>query len=209
MNRIEGYRSNDENFLQLPDLRGLASSSKRVTFASPHPGNGDFVSGYPGALPVTRFENYLDIVPFLPPTDTFFTVVNQTLPSWLKAWFCGIFPSICNALEHASVWNYQPLGVLNFITSNGTVVNSGTPDADPDCRLLQIIMEMAHFTPLDCQYAGDFSLLESEFDSSADVGLTRIGAAHCIGCPSGVPSDYCAGGYITGSGGLPSCNGPS
>ena len=178
-----------------------------VTFASPHPGNGDFVSGYPGSLPVTRFENYLDIVPFLPPTDTFFTVVDQYLPGWLRDWFCDWFPSLCKSLENASVWNYQPLGVLNFVTSNGTVVNSPNPDADPECRLLQIILEMAHLTPLDCRYFKDFSLTKEGFESGSDVGLTRIGAAHCIGCPSDDPSDYCAGGYITGSGALPVCQG--
>lgn len=171
-----------------------------VTFASPHPGNGDFAAHYP--IPVTRFENYLDLVPFLPPSDAFYQDFNRILPTWLRDAFCGWFPSICTALKNASQWDYEPLGVLNYVTENGTVVNKENPDADPYLRLFEILAALFGFAT-EAEFAAAAQAQQQV--SLSDSGLDRIGAAHCIACKNNDKSTLCAGGYMTGAGGNPIC----
>ena len=177
-----------------------------VTFASPYPGDKTFTASYPGSLPVTRIENYLDIVPFVPPTDTFFKFFNDVLPPWLKTDFCTMFPYLCQALKDASQWNYSALGELQFVTSSGDVVGAGSFDADPIYRLGQIIWELLGLkaTDMELEKIGNLSP-----QAHSDTGFTRIGAAHCIACKSDNPEKYCAGGYMTGAGGDPICPSPS
>jgi hypothetical protein len=188
----------------LLSLSASIQAREVVTFASPHPGNGDFVTNYPAGIPVTRFENYLDIVPFLPPTDIFYKLVSSIIPTSWKQEFCSWFPSLCKALENAAAWNYQPLGVLHYITRNGTVVNADNPDANTDLRLLQILLELFGLDPQSyaLQDAADLPTA-----SLSDTGLTRIGAAHCIACRHD-QEPFCAGGYMTGAGGNPICPAP-
>jgi len=75
-----------------------------VTFASPHPGDGDFVDQYPATIPLVRFENYLDIVPFLPPTDTFVSLMHSFFEA---VGICDCCPAVCSAVKKAEHWNYQ------------------------------------------------------------------------------------------------------
>ncbi|MBL7727482.1 MAG: lipase family protein [Dinghuibacter sp.] len=72
------------------------------TFASPHAGDEDYVNGFPGHIPVTRYENYLDIVPFLPPEQGFINLVSK-------------IPLVGNLFAKASGWDYAPLGDLEYI----------------------------------------------------------------------------------------------
>lgn len=185
----------------------LLSESERigvkevVTFASPHPGNGDFATHYPGSIPVTRFENYLDLVPFLPPTNEFYQDFHQLLPAWVRTEFCSWFPSICKALDHASQWDYEPLGTLHFVTANGTVVNQQNPDANAYLRLGQILAVLLGFSAeTDITEA----VKTQQQLTASSSGVARIGAAHCIACKSSAPG-VCAGGYMTGAGGNPVC----
>ncbi|MEL6430952.1 MAG: lipase family protein [Planctomycetota bacterium] len=78
------------------------------SFAPPHCGNSDFVKGFPSSVPVTRYENVLDVVPLMPPT-----------------------PEVVKGLKHHEVWklifelyerdDYEPLGTLEYIDANGDV----------------------------------------------------------------------------------------
>lgn len=173
-----------------------------VTFASPHPGDGDFVNGYPAAIPVTRFENYLDLVPFLPPTDTFYKLFHELIPQAWRQEFCGWFPSVCKALENAAQWNYTSLGELSFVTEEGTVVGQGDWHADPYLRLGQILLVLFR---IDAGMTLEDAIQAHPQPDLSESGLARIGAAHCIGCKSESPSGACAGGYMTGAGGDPIC----
>lgn len=166
-----------------------------VTFASPHPGDGDFVEHYPGAIPVVRFENYLDIVPFLPPTDLFFSLIEKFLK---ETDFCKHFPSICNAAKKAAHWNYQPLGELYYVTDGHAVVH----EADAYYRLLQILVVLLGYSDVEKMKQ---ELGAGQSAQVTDSGLARIGAAHCIGCRSNNPANLCAGGYMTGADGDPVC----
>lgn len=148
-----------------------------VTSASPHPGNGSFVKNYPSTIPVTRFENYLDIVPFLPPTTELHTFMHNAIPeSWRKE-FCSWLPSLCTAIEHASEWDYAALGPLSYVTKNGTVAGQDGPDASAEVRLASIVLALFGF---DAETTLRDAVKTSQAPSLATSGLNRIGAAHCI-----------------------------
>lgn len=170
-----------------------------VTFASPHPGDQAFVDGYPSALPVTRYENYLDIVPFVPPTDAFYQFFSGISDTWVGKEFCKIFPFICKAIENASTWDYASLGALSFVTSSGEVVGADDYRADVDYRLIQIFGTLFGLLG-DDEAVSVEALVQQAPRSFSHTGLATIGAAHCIACKQDTPAKYCAGGYMTGSG---------
>lgn len=77
-----------------------------VTFAAPHAGDSTFAAHFPlAAIPVTPYENYLDLVPFLPPTQVFFEAMTllPDLPSWLTNFF-----------NQAAGWNYTALNTIYY-----------------------------------------------------------------------------------------------
>lgn len=184
------------------ELKTSIVAKEVVTFASPYPGDAKFVSGYPSQIPVTRFENYLDIVPLLPPTNTFFNLIYKILPASVSAEFCKYFPHLCTALTHAAVWNYTPLGTLKYVTESGDLVGESNSAALVDYRIIQILLEIFGVNTV----AATIENLASQTKAKpSDTGLTRIGAAHCIACKSNQPKHYCAGGYMTGAGGNSIC----
>jgi hypothetical protein len=81
------------------------------TFAAPIAGDKDFVAGFPPTIPVTRYENYLDIVPFLPP--------SHELIEALKNAETGILKILGAMFAHDADWNYTPLGTLIYIDEDG------------------------------------------------------------------------------------------
>lgn len=173
-----------------------------VTFASPHPGDSAFVDNYPSTIPVVRFENYLDVVPFVPPTDAFYQAVEKLIPaSWQKE-VCRWLPSLCKGLENAAAWDYMPLGTLHYVTKSGAVVGEDNPAANSELRLTAILFTLFG--------VGADSVLEEairllEEPKLLESGLATIGAAHCMACKCDQPDDHCAGGYMTGAGGDPVC----
>ncbi|TAA48270.1 MULTISPECIES: lipase family protein [Corallincola] len=180
-----------------------------VTFASPHPGDTNFVTHYPMALPVTRLENYLDLVPFLPPTQEFVDLFKGIGDTKLGKAFCHYFPKICAALHSTQNWDYSSLGKLDFVTSSGDVVGIDNYQAIPEYRFVQILAALFglgdHYQTL-AELAADPALSEDATPELAEaqllgLDLSKIGAAHCIACQSA----SCAGGYMTGAGGDPIC----
>ncbi len=155
------------------------SATGVTTFASPHPGDVAFIGGFPDSIPVVRYENYLDIVPFLPPTAQFFELLKEIEKTPLGKEFCNYLPSICKVVDEADSWNYAALGTLRYVESSGTVVGESSPFANPYFRLAEIADHLLAFE--------------------------RIAAAHCIACKA----KGCAGGYLgaacAGSG---LCDGP-
>lgn len=93
-------------------------SAKVFTFASPHPGDSEFTGDFPLAtIPVTRYENHLDIVPLVPPTDDFIDIVEK-------------IPLIGDLFKKAAGWDYAALGTRLFIDKNFDVL-SNQPDVTP------------------------------------------------------------------------------
>ncbi len=95
------------------------------TFASPHPGDADFVSGFPlASIPVTRFENYLDMVPQLPPTAEFIKAAEHV-------------PLVGKLFAIADGWDYEPLGKLQYIEKSHKVIDDN-PLLEP-LRLAELV----------------------------------------------------------------------
>ncbi|MBO6606418.1 lipase family protein [Psychroserpens sp.] len=89
-----------------------------ITFAGPKPGNGDFANQYQYDFPnTTNYENYLDVVPFLPPGKLFIDLLAKfpLLPEVIK-----------NLLLKAAAYDYEPVCTNNvqYIDSNGVIDNN-------------------------------------------------------------------------------------
>ncbi len=129
------------------------------TFAAARAGNVDFVNAFPlGTIPVTRYENHEDIVPFLPPAIE-------------TARLAADFPPLAERIRllNADAWDYRPLGTLQFIRADGTIVGD-SPGLE--VRRFLRILEL---------------LLTGQFEA--------VGAAHCASCAN--PPE-CQGGYMRG-----------
>lgn len=144
-----------------------------VTFASPMPGNSDFKTAFDAAgLTQTRFENDLDIVPFLPPSSLVATALQayfkcsdpqpDTPEGFMTKLLCGVLNLAANE------WDYQAVGSGCYIDSSGAVHSQTT-----GWEVVQTL---------------NLSL------AIKDKEFAQIAQAHCHGCPG---SD-CQGGYMTG-----------
>lgn len=88
----------------------LKQPSAVYTFGSARPGDSAFASAFPvKEIPVTRYENYLDIIPLLPPDAAFIKLLSDV-------------PNIGQHFHAAAKWNYVPLGTLQYIEKNHNVV---------------------------------------------------------------------------------------
>jgi hypothetical protein len=84
--------------------------TQTITFAGPNCGDTDFVNAYNTTFPNdVRYENYLDIVPLLPPDSEFIDIL-ETIPD-LPA-------SFVNKLNEMKAYDYQPVGSLMYIDSS-------------------------------------------------------------------------------------------
>jgi len=101
--------------------------TQAVTFASPHVGNVEFAKAYNAQLSQIRYENYLDLVPFVPPEIEFLSLLEK-------------IPELGRQLAGADTWNYAPVGALRYITKDGAI--------EPDHaglgakRLAEILIDM-------------------------------------------------------------------
>lgn len=89
----------------------MLQPSNVYTFGTPHPGDGAFAQNFPfSKIPVTRYENYLDAIPFLPPGKLFFRLT------------CRI-PIVGDLFDRiVKNWNYVPLGKLQYVTEDHRIV---------------------------------------------------------------------------------------
>lgn len=98
---------------------GIPNVQPVVTFASPKPGDINFMGGFQKVLSQTRFENYNDIVPLLPPATEFINLVVAVL---------DLIPIVGKKLaalfQSAENWNYVPVGSELFITESFQVISN-------------------------------------------------------------------------------------
>ncbi len=94
------------------------------TFASPMIGDQDFVNAFPATIPVSRFENYLDIVPFLAPSGSFIDILKSQ--AGISTLFLDTLIALFDAAWLAGESVYVPLGTLNYIDENYAVSNPGS-----------------------------------------------------------------------------------
>ena len=115
--------------LYLKNAFGL-KITQTVTFAGPQPGNVDFCTAYDGIFTNTlRYQNYLDIVPLLPPTADFVKDLED-IP---------ILKYLGDLLNAAIGWDYGSVGNLQYIDANGNVAIIPTP---MDLRLAEIVEKL-------------------------------------------------------------------
>lgn len=95
----------------LEEAFGL-KTTQAVTFAGPNPGNTDFCNYYKSKYPNDiRYENYLDIVPLMPPTALLINIIETVSPSLPKE-----FKTL---LDDMKKWDYNTVGNLMYIDSSG------------------------------------------------------------------------------------------
>lgn len=129
------------------------------TYAAPHAGNSDFVAAFPFAdISVNRYENYLDIVPYLPPEQQFIHMAEE-------------IPILGELFEMADGWDYAPLGTLYYIDRDHQV-ETEYPGLDT-LRLMELIAAMLRG--------------EKGFAEIADAHSLDCGGGYMSGtCPRGV-----------------------
>jgi hypothetical protein len=85
-----------------------------ITFAGPKPGNAHFALHYNSLVPEsTNYENYLDIVPLLPPSKLTIEVLSHMLP---KSW-----TTLQKVLREAEGWDYEPVSKVLFVTKDSGI----------------------------------------------------------------------------------------
>ncbi len=142
--------------------------AKVVTFASPKPGDAHFQSAYQGKLPqTTRYENYEDIVPLLPPGAVFVGWANK-----LATMIPGAPQDLLRLFQQAPEWGYEPVGQLQFIQSPAlgrTII----PNEDTGKQTWDVVTEL-----------GD-DIWRRNFDSFLH--------AHTLDCGQGYATAVCPG----------------
>lgn len=113
--------------------------TQTMTFAGPNCGNGDFQNAYNDTFPNhIRYENYLDIVPLLPP-DPEFIDLFEDIPD-LPASFIA-------ALNDMKAYGYEPVGTLMYIDSSAEATQYSTWGAEAllPIRITEIVAELVEF----------------------------------------------------------------
>jgi hypothetical protein len=96
--------------------------TQTITFAGPNCGNADFANVYNQTFSNhVRYENYLDIVPLLPPDSEFITVL-EAIPD--------LPTSFINKLNEMKAYDYQPVGDLMYINSRAVAKAYSTLEAE-------------------------------------------------------------------------------
>ena len=100
--------------LAVPNVQPL------VTFASARPGDVGFKTGFQSVLSQTRYENFDDIVPLLPPSIDFM----EPMLSHPEILITEAGQRLAHLLKSAEDWNYVAVGTMLFITSTFQVISN-------------------------------------------------------------------------------------
>jgi triacylglycerol lipase len=114
---IGGYILSQD--LNVPNVQPL------FTFASAKPGDAAFRDGFQQVLSQTRYENFDDIVPLLPPSLDFIQRMEAE-PGLRAMQLTSTGRRLAQLLESAKDWNYVPVGTMLFITSSFQVISNET-----------------------------------------------------------------------------------
>jgi triacylglycerol lipase len=97
---------------------GVPDVQPVITIASPRPGDVSFQKGFELVLKQTRFENYRDLVPLVPPPLDFIGRISG-IPGLV---FTEAGRRLQRMLQSAKEWNYVPVGNLLFVTKDFNVI---------------------------------------------------------------------------------------
>lgn len=117
---------------QVSSLAIPASQINVCTFASPAPGDADFATGYQALFSQTNYINYLDMVPFLPPSamtsEVWADIYNSA--SALAASegltdLAKVLGDLASVFSTCEAWNYTAVSTTDmFIKKDGSVSDS-------------------------------------------------------------------------------------
>lgn len=104
-----------------------------TTFASPMPGNSDFSAGFKNVFNQANYFNYLDMVPFLPPSSLTadglsfaFAEASKFAAKLGLTELAAILSKISALMLDAASWDYTSAATIDyFIESDGTISSSG------------------------------------------------------------------------------------
>jgi len=99
---------------------GVTNVQPLVTFASARPGDVGFKTGFQSVLSQTRYENFDDIVPLLPPSIDFM----EPMVSHPEILITDAGRRLAHLLKTAEDWKYVPVGTMLFITSAFQVISN-------------------------------------------------------------------------------------
>ena len=111
---------------------GIPNVQPLVTFASPKPGDTAFQAGFQSVLSQTRFENYDDIVPLLPPSASFISLVVSVLKL-----IPYVGQELAELFEKAQSWNYAAVGSQEFVNSSFQLV----PNYPVELQTMDVVWE--------------------------------------------------------------------
>jgi len=153
-----------------------------TTFASPYAGNSVWASGYNAEVYQDRYENYLDIVPWLPPNKDALGKIIPKIDDFIDILeyigFKKELEKFKHFLNRSLALDYTPVGHLHYIMQNHSIT---TPQQTPDLTGLRI----AEFEAL---------LIDEVLKHGprgAMMALQVIGDAHSIGYGGGYETGVC------------------
>jgi hypothetical protein len=106
------------------------------TYASARPGDKAFAEAYDRTISQTSYENYLDVVPFVPPSDDIIGLLAD-------------IPELGKLFRSAAGWNYQPVGNRLYIEKSADVVED-----DSKLDALRIVEIVGKLVELDGEAIG-------------------------------------------------------
>lgn len=105
--------------MYLKNKYGL-NSTQTLFFAGPNPGDTDFCSKYNEMFSNTvRYQNYLDIIPLLPPVPLAIDALETTLKSILPE-------KLVSLLNDAKDWDYSDVGTMMYIDKERNVTKESS-----------------------------------------------------------------------------------
>jgi hypothetical protein len=142
-----------------------------VTFASPRAGDSGFLAGYQAVLQQTRYENYGDLVPLLPPSHTpvdLLTCILNRIPD--------VGPDIARVFNQAKDWDYRAVGQMRFIEDSDQHY-AICDDEGLEPQMLAVLEEVGR------------DVLARNFSSIVDAHTLDYGYGYMSGvCPDGLGS---------------------
>jgi hypothetical protein len=121
----------------LSQNRGIPNVQPVVTFASPRPGDVAFRNAFQTVLGQTRYENFNDIVPLVPPSDDLIRPVVDVLR---HIPFDGT--KLAGLFQQADFWDYVPVGGQKFVTSSFEVITDESTTDQTDDVLKEILADV-------------------------------------------------------------------
>ena len=133
----------------------LPNVTSVTTFASVKFADSEFRNMYDAVINQTSFENYLDIIPFLPPSASTMEAMDDDMIDMLND---NLWPSKHKRKINME-WDYQPVGKRFYIDENNNIHSKVTKDLD-DQRIRDI-------------------------EDKTLLSVSKFVAAHCSACNNG------------------------